>query len=118
MNRRRFLKWLGVGSAAVVVAPIAIAAAEPSMSGGFHYDVVKADAFHCTCSARSFWEGRCDYCMAHLGTEEPIKSYADYSNFSDMQLNAALDDIISNTAKELGEAAGRDIAALQAKAFA
>src|SRR6266436_5179700 len=63
-------------------------------------------------------EGRCDYCMAHLGTEEPIKSYADYSNFSDMQLNAVLDDIISNTAKELGEAAGRDIAALQAKAFA
>jgi hypothetical protein len=32
MNRRSFLKWLGVGSAAVVVAPAAVKAVEPSLS--------------------------------------------------------------------------------------
>lgn len=94
MNRRKFLKWLGVGSAAVVAAPSVLAslgtdcvAVDPLLGA-----VVPAGAF--------------------------ISEYASYTNFSSFALSAPIDSVVANAAKELGEAAGRDIASLYAQVFA
>lgn len=116
MNRRKFFKWLGVGIAGAAVAP---SLATPMGPG--------CVATSCSCSGRSFWEGRCEYCQAHKlvcgcdrtkGCTCPVLSYADYSNFSQFALIASMDETVMQCAKELGEAAGRDIAALHASVFA
>jgi hypothetical protein len=72
MNRRRFLKWVGAGTAAVAVAPTAL-----------------------------FHEGPA--CVAAVPTT--IGDYADYANFSELARAQAIDEMVSNTAAELGRQA-------------
>jgi len=89
MNRRSFFKWLGAGAAAAVVAPSAFLVAESSLS---------------------------EHSIG-MGPHDEGYHYENYTNFSDFALKSAIDDVVANTAKELGAAAGRDIAALHMRAF-
>jgi len=84
MNRRNFLKWLGVGSAAAVVAPSILLSKE-------------------------------SVCATPIAAN--VNQYSDYSNFSQFALEADWDEVVMQVAKELGAAAGRDIAALRAEIF-
>lgn len=94
MNRRKFLSWLGVGVVGAAVAPTALLSPGPA------------------CVAVDPLLGVAVPCDAVIG------SYAEYCSFSSLAIATAIDDLVANAAKELGEAAGRDIAALQAQAFA
>ncbi len=84
MNRRKFFKWLGAGVAAVVVAPTTLFKEESVCvaPAGYRTYVMGKDAF--------------------------IAGYADYSNFSEFADSAAIDEAVSNAAKELGARAGHD----------
>src|SRR5882724_160465 len=102
MNRRKFFKWLGVGTAAAVVAPSALASCGDPWCGSIAGEgIIPHDELH------DSWDGP---------SESVVRGYADYTNFSSFALAAAIDDIVSQSAAELGAAAGRDIAALQARA--
>lgn len=91
MDRRKFLSWLGVGVVGAAVAPSALFSEGPACVTPFHT----------------------------IGSSpEMFKTYADYSNFSEFAISSSIDDIVANAAKELGEAAGRDIAALHSQVFA
>jgi hypothetical protein len=89
MNRRKFLRWLGVGIAGAAVAPSVLAAMEPS------------------CVAAPV-VGYRTYLISECAI---INSYANYVNFSDFALAASIDEVVANAAKELGEAAGRKVRA-------
>lgn len=114
MNRRSFLKWLGAGSAAVVVAPKAIEAVTANVP-----------ANECDCALRSFWDGPCTfhakhprcsvtcemyhdhnatYCLVH--DVQPKGEYVDYASFSQFAVEESIDKIVSDTAVELGHQAG------------
>jgi hypothetical protein len=106
MNRRKFLSWLGMGSAAVAVAPYALLNGEP----------VYVTETVCSCSGRSFWEGPCDYCRAHPAPPSTL-GYADYSSFSKVAVDAEIDDVVSQTAMELGRQAGLSIRQLEREVY-
>ena len=72
MNRRSFLKWLGAGTAAVVVAPAAIAKVAASAS-----------------QTEKVW------------APASIAEYSDYANFSSLSIANATDQLVSDAAKEL-----------------
>lgn len=102
ISRRRFFKWLGAGTAAVVVAPSALAVCADPWCGSIAGEgIIPHDELHEYPANISYY------------TE-----YADYTNFSSFALAASIDNIVANAAKELGEAAARDIASLHAQAFA
>lgn len=88
MNRRNFFKWLGIGTAAVAVAPYALLNGEP------------------VCVAADSPLGVSLLAGGTLG------EYADYSNFSSFALTEAIDKAVAQAAAELGVAAGRGISAL------
>jgi hypothetical protein len=78
MNRRSFLKWLGVGTAVAAVAPTLLSMDVPA--------AVATPAAYST------------YVM---GKEATIGSYADYVSFSNFAISAAIDEAVSNAAEEL-----------------
>lgn len=82
MNRRKFFRWLGVGSVAAVVAPSTLLFSEPSS-----FDKLKAE--HKVCD------------LADYGNR-----YANYTNFSAYALASAIDDSVSYAASELGSRSG------------
>lgn len=92
ISRRRFFKWLGVGAAAAVVAPSALAVMEPS------------------CARKSPWDGEYGYHYDTIRGDE----YADYTDFSSFSHHAALDEIVENAGKELSEQAARSIVSMRA----
>lgn len=110
MNRRKFLNFLSLA-----VGGSAVAAVAPSLSTVMGPECVTTHT-GCTCAGRSFWEGQCEWCARQPKSQE-ILGYADYTSFSAIATAAAIDDIVSNAAKELGEAAGQHISALHASAF-
>jgi hypothetical protein len=79
LNRRKFFKWLGVGTAAAVVAPTVLKALEP------------------LCVAPK----TLTYTTYVMGKDAIISEYANYVNFSDFALASAMDEVVSDTAKEL-----------------
>jgi hypothetical protein len=89
MNRRKFLKWLGVGVAGAAVAPSAFFSEGPT----------------CVAAPKA-------YSTYVMGRNAMIAGYVDYVNFSDFAISAAIDEHVSNAAKELGEAHGRRISYL------
>lgn len=84
MNRRGFLKWVGVGAAAVVVAPKAL------LKAG---EVIPSEAAPVV--------------------ERVWLQYGDYVNFSSFVISSAIDESVSNTAKQLSEAAWQEQLQLQ-----
>lgn len=81
MNRRSFFKWLGIGVAAAVVAPSALTITEPVC-----VEAPKA------------------YSTYVMGKDAIISGYFDYANFSDFAIKTSIDELVENTARELGEA--------------
>ena len=79
MNRRTFLKWLGVGTAIAAVAPSTLLPEAPACVAE---PIAVAPAVCAT-----------------------IGEYADYCNFSSMAIAAAIDEAVLNAAEELGKAA-------------
>lgn len=83
MNRRSFLKFLGVGAAAVAVAPALI-----------HEAVVPAAT------------------QVEAPIVATIAGYYDYANFSSFAIAASIDECVANAAAELGRAHGERISRL------
>jgi hypothetical protein len=105
MNRRKFLKWLGVGTAAAVVAPSAIAECTDPWCGSIAGEgIIPHDELHS-------WNATTYYNTMGLDT------YNDYSSFSQFAIESSIDQVVQNAAKELGAAAGRDISALHMQVF-
>lgn len=120
MNRRRFFKWLGAGTAAVVVAPAAILPKESHVQT--HPWDYPAELDNCSCSGRSFWEGPCDWCSTHSrecgcpyskSCTCTVLGYADYSSFSSFALSSSIDESITNVANEMAHRAGRSVSELR-----
>jgi hypothetical protein len=114
MNRRKFLSWLGVGSAAVAVAPYALLNGEPVYVAG------------CSCAGQSFWDGRCEYCNIHKmecgcdrskGCTCPVLTFTDYRNFSSFAIASSIDSMVSQSAAELGHQAGLSLRQLHRGVF-
>jgi len=81
MNRRKFLSWLGVGTAVAAVAPMALFAEGPAS-----FDTLKNGGLICD--------------LAEYGT-----TYGDYTNFSQLAISGAFDEVVANAAAELANAA-------------
>jgi hypothetical protein len=86
MNRRNFFKMAGAGLAVAVVAPATLFAEGPA----------------CVAAPKA-------YSTYVMGQNAFISQYADYANFSDFAISAAIDESVSDAAKELGEAHGRRV---------
>jgi hypothetical protein len=95
LNRRKFFKWLGVGTAAAVVAPTMLKALEP------------------LCVAPK----TLTYTTYVMGKDAIISEYANYVNFSDFALASAMDEAVENAAAELGHRAGLSVAKLHKSTF-
>jgi hypothetical protein len=80
LNRRKFFKWLGVGAAVAAVAPYVDLPAVPA----------------CVAPKTT------GYTTYVMGENAFISSYADYLNFSDFPIASAIDDVVADSAKELG----------------
>lgn len=101
MNRRSFFKWLGVGTAAVVAAPGVISICDDPWCGSIAGEgIIPHDELH-------------GICVDHAQPITECLEYADYADFSSFSTCSAIDEIVSNAAKELGERAGRDTAELR-----
>jgi hypothetical protein len=102
VNRRKFFKWLGVGTAAVAVAPATLLPKEP---------VVEQS---CSCALRGSWEGECHWC--HYNKMEcgcirghctcTILDYSDYCKFSSFSIASSIDEMVSDCAVDLSRRAG------------
>jgi hypothetical protein len=77
MNRRKFLKRLGVGVVVVAVAPTALQLVEPASVAA---------------------PGYATYVM---GQNAVISEYCNYVNFSDFAITGAIDEQVKETANEL-----------------
>jgi hypothetical protein len=124
LNRRKFFKWLGAGTAAAVATPYVAKAIETPLSGKdpwSNYTEPDWSQTSCSCSGRSFYEGRCPYCEMHkleCGCTRgqctcKVLQYSDYASFSQFAIAAALDEQVSKAAEELGRQAGLHFRALQ-----
>lgn len=116
MNRRSFLKWLGVGTAGVAVAPSAVKAVESTVP--YKHDSANCPAcgfqkpeLRCTCPVTE--EG--PMCPVH-GCHNP-SGYANYANFSQHTVEESIDKIVSDAAHELGYQAGKTQSDLWKAAF-
>jgi hypothetical protein len=96
MNRRKFFRWLGLGTA-VVVAPAALVPEGP----------VCVETC-CSCSGRSFWEGECDYCTAHP-RPRPLLTWVDYQNFSSFSVACSIDPKVADASSHFADSAARGI---------
>lgn len=99
MDRRKFLKRLGLGAAAVAVAPKAIEAV-CSCASSFKPLVGTAEEW-CSVHGTPIVE-----CMPVL------KDYADYTNFSEFASCEEIDAIVTKAAEELSRSAGEELAKL------
>lgn len=106
MDRRKFLQRLGfgtVGLATVAVAPKALEAV-CSCASGFKPLVGTAEEY-------------CDIHGTPLVECMPVlKDYVEYTNFSQFANCQEIDDLVAQTAKELGESLAKEINALHASA--
>jgi hypothetical protein len=92
LDRRKFFKWLGVGTAATVVAPSAVKAMESLCVAP------KPTAY------RTYVMGK--------ETLFSYPEYVDYANFSSFAISTSIDEVVEKAAAELGAAHSRRIAAL------
>lgn len=113
MNRRSFLQSVGVGAAAVVVAPKVFTSAVPSASDT-----------NCTCNAWKPLIGTAEeWCPVHgvKQCQEPItksiEEYGSYASFSTFALAAAIDANVSRAASELAHRAGLSMSSPYANAW-
>jgi hypothetical protein len=65
----------------------------------------------CSCLGRSFWEGRCDWCIANPEIL-PLFDYQQLARSVQIEGEKALDEIVTNAAIELGYQAGKHVAEL------
>src|ERR1700693_4115201 len=104
LNRRKFFKWLGAGTAAAVVAPSAVEAIESTVSRKdpwSNYTETNIPGSW-SCVGRSLREGPCEYCYQtklECGCTRgqctcPVLQYADYSNFSQFAIQSSTDDMV------------------------
>lgn len=84
MNRRKFFKWLGVGSVAAVVAPSAL--------------LVEGPAYLTTPKPPVEW--------ATNGIPTAAMEYAEYTSFSAFTIASSVDDCVSDAAQELAHRSG------------
>jgi len=107
MNRRKFFRWLGLGTAVAAAAPSTLLAMGPACVETC-----------CSCSGRSFWEGACDYCHENVmecgcnrtkGCTCKVLDYRDYASFSMVSVNESIDRMVSDAAAELSRQAGLSI---------
>jgi hypothetical protein len=108
MNRRKFLNWLGVGTAAVAVAPSVLPVCEDPWCGSIagegiipHDELHNSDDMECGCS-------RLKGCTCKVLTAD------DYSSFSQFALTASISSMVSDAAAELSRQAGLSIHELAA----
>lgn len=94
MNRRAFLRWMGVGTVAVVAAPAALKAMGPA-------PVTKSYNFVQQAALTPPPELVCHPVY--------IAEYNEYANFSSFALESAIDESVENAAKQLAEAHGNRI---------
>ena len=88
MNRRGFLKMLGIGAATAAVSP-----------------------------TLAFKLAKTTGVRRAVGTQAVISEYVDYASFSSMSIAAAIDPVVASAAAELGRRAGEDISTLYAQNF-
>ena len=101
MDRRRFLRWLGVGMAVGAAAPSVIAKVGPACVADHDDGSIGM--------AGTDWdleEHPCHY------TTSPISQYADYAAFSSLSLSSALDATVSEPAAELSHRLGVELSQL------
>lgn len=101
LNRRKFFKWLGVGTAVAAVAPSVLTSMEPAVTG----NVLVAQAIHgmqlsCSCASDSFWDGPCEYCQRQPKVTS-YNEYVDYANFSSFAIANSIDEAVNDVAIEL-----------------
>lgn len=89
MNRRKFFKWLGVGTAVAAVAPSALLAEGPACVAEI------APALPAVTAA-------------------VIGEYSNYYSFSSLAIATAIDESLAETAKELAYRAGQGVKELYA----
>lgn len=94
MDRRSFLKKLGIGTAAVAVAPIAV-----------------ETALSCSSSRKPIRVSR-------FVSRLRVGDYVDYTNFSQVAKREEIDKIVMQAAEELGKSYGEHISALYSNAEA
>lgn len=96
IDRRKFLKRLGFGAAAVVAAPKAIEAV-CSCASGFKPLIGSAEEW-------------CDIHGTPLVECMPVlKDYVEYTNFSQFANCQEIDDLVMQAAKELSESFGKRV---------
>lgn len=99
MDRRKFLKRLGIGAATVTVAPKAIEAVCTCASG-----------FKPLIGTSEDW---CDIHGAPLAEcSSVVRDYGDYANFSSFANCQQIDDVVMKAAEELGRSAGEELSKL------
>lgn len=86
MNRRKFFKWMGAGTVAVVVAPTARLSEGP---------VVEQSRMECGCI---YGQCTCE-----------VLGYNDYVNFSSFALAASMDKAVANVGRQLAQDQARGI---------
>jgi TAT (twin-arginine translocation) pathway signal sequence len=91
MNRRSFFKWLGVGTAAVVVAPTPLTECDDPWCGSIGGEgIIPHDELH-----------------QIAGPAYPVNpvllDYADYEAFSTFVISSSIDDEVLESSKELGD---------------
>jgi len=94
VNRRSFLKWLGIGvSAAVAVAPRAVEA-----------------VCSCTRGSKPLIGTAEEWCDIHgtplVECSPVVKNYYEYASFSEFANCEAIDECVMKVAEELGRSAG------------
>lgn len=102
MDRRAFLKKLGLGAATVAVAPIAVEAA-CTCAGGFKPLIGTSEEW-CSIHGTPLTE-----CMPVL------KDYVEYTNFSQFANCEEIDEVVMKAAEELGRSFGERISGLYAQ---
>lgn len=102
MERRSFLKkFFGT---AVVVATVAVVPAVAS-------PVIQHT---CDCALRSFWDGPCAACTTLSGgTISEYHSYTDFTKFSQIAIEEAIDENVKQCAKKLSTKASMSVSELE-----
>lgn len=86
MNRRKFLKWIGLGAIAATIAPQFLERIDPVLNIPVPVNAV-------------------------------IGEYNNYANFSSFAVKESIDEVVENSAIELGYQVGQSISLLYATAF-
>jgi hypothetical protein len=111
MDRRRFLRWLGVGMAVGAAAPSVIAKVLPAVSGKVQTHPWDYPAYldddRAIGMAGTDWDiEEHPICQS---TTQSIMQYEDYANFSSLALASAIDASVLESAAELSKSLGSEI---------